>query len=186
VSGVKTFNTMATSIPTWATISPIKIKEGLGEPIRCKLSSGLTRIKKPLFDEHGITLKQGFFQIEGRLALVLEPHLGGTRWWLCCSWNLDQSTTADWSDHELLLRADESTDCKFLEIEKSLRLSSRWAVSRIQFIDFRITHAHMKELSDHIGGFKEEGRSFFERLLPGNLPSAVRVSPNNWQVWIQL
>ena len=177
---------MATSIPTWATLSPIKIKEGNGQPVRCKISSGLGRIKQPLFEQNGISIKKGFFQIEGHLSLFLEPHLGGIRWWLCGSWMLDQSSDGDWEAHELALRVDEPAECELIGLATPLRMSSRWAISRIQFIDFRITHAHMKELSSYMGGFTEEGSSFFNRLLPGNLPTAVRTTLNNWQVWIQL
>ena len=177
---------MSQNIPTWASIAPIKIKDGLGEPVRCKLSTGLGRITRPEFESHGITLREGFFQMEGFLALVLEPYLGGTRWWLCGSWMLDQSTTADWNSHESLLRVDEPAECEIVWLNCPLRVSSRWAVSRIQFIDFRIKHAHMRELSNHIGEFEGEGRPFFQRLLPGNLPAAVRVRSNNWQVWMQL
>jgi hypothetical protein len=176
---------MTVTIPTWADLTPVKIREGLAEPVRVKISSGLRRMNEPDFQRYGITVKEGFFRLEGSLALVLEPHLGGTRWWLCGSWMLDQSLPHDWDSHESLLRVDEPAECEIFNLE-SLKISSRWAVSRIQFIDFRIQHRHMDALRSIMGEPNDGGEVFFKRLLPGRVPAAVRARQNNWQVWLQL
>ena len=176
---------MATSIPTWANLGPVKIAEGPGQPIRVRISTGLGRIPTPAIDELEISPNKGFTSLLGFLCLVQEPHLGGTRWWLCGSWMLSQST-ADWDSHELLLRESEPAECEFQGLSEPLKLSTRWADSRFHFLDFRVQHPHMKELIEHMGDPHGEGSQFFNRLLPGRLPCALRCTPHHWQIWIQL
>ena len=172
---------MATNIQTWADLGPIKIKTGPGEPVRVRVTTNLRRIPEPNLELIDVSPEKGFFQITGELFFVLQPHLNGQRWWICGSWMLDPKL----SNHEAQLREDESTDCEIFKL-RSLKLSSRWAVSRIQFFDFRIQHPHMKQLSSVMGDPETDGLNFFNRLLPGRLPAAIRCRPHNWQGWIQL
>ena len=176
---------MKATLPVWADLSPVKITEGPGEPVRIRVSSSLGRMPPPDFNHVEISPDKGFFQLLGVLSLVMEPHLGGYRWWLCGSWMLDQSTTHDWSSHESALRETEPTGSEIFELP-CLKLSSRWAVSRIQFLDFRVQHSHMKKLTEIMGDPHKEGQTFFNRLLPGRIPAAIRCTPQQWQIWLQL
>ena len=177
---------MAVTIPTWSDLAPVKIKEGPAQPVRIRISTGLGRIPTPAFDGFQFSPSNGFFSLKGFLALVKEPHLGGSRWWLCGSWLTDQSTTADWSSHESLLREFEPIECEIAGLSSPLKVSSRWADSRIKFLDFRVQHPHMKELVEHMGDPHGEGLHFFNRLLPGRIPCALRCTPQHWQIWLQL
>lgn len=177
---------MPVTIPTWAEIGPIKIKEGLGEPIRVRITTGLGRIPTPAIDQLEVSPDRGFFALPGVLSLVQEPHLGGHRWWLCGSWLVTGKEPQSWDHHERLLREHEPAEIKMTGLIAPLALSSRWAVSRVQFLDFRVQHAHMKELKEIMGDPQGEGSSFFNRLLPGRLPCALRCTANHWQAWVQL
>jgi hypothetical protein len=172
---------MATNIATWADLGPVKIRCGPAEPVRVRVTSNLSQMPKPDLSRIDTSPEKGFFGLTGELFLVLQPHLNGMKWWLCGSWMLEP----DASNHESILREDEPSDCEIFSLN-SLKLSSRWAVSRIQFFDFRIQHTHMDQLTSVMGDPMGQGLNFFNRLLPGRLPAAVRCRSNNWQIWLQL
>ena len=147
----------------------------LGCPIRVNVRG----VQIPRFEE-GKDSKS----VRGRLGLFMQPHMGGVRPWLLCSFNPELPPNQQKaSSLDLLLREGEDPS-HYTDLGET-RVRGMWTLRGLKVLSTTVKMNHMDAMEKVVGPLAENAW-FFGLLLPRRKSGCLRSRDRACQLWVRL